>query len=65
MTEEEVLQKLDVFKNAIISLKDSLNKEKELNNNLQNQINELQNKDGDFVNQISNKLIEINTILED
>lgn len=35
MTEEEVLQKLDIFKNAIIQLKNSLNEEKELNNKLQ------------------------------
>lgn len=34
MTEEEVLQKLDIFKNVIIQLKNSLNEEKELNNKL-------------------------------
>lgn len=34
MTEEEILQKLNVFKNTIISLKNSLNEEKELNNTI-------------------------------
>lgn len=57
MTEEEVLQKMEFFKNAIIALKNKNKALEEENNNLKNSTN-------DYNTKIVEKINEIDSILK-
>lgn len=57
MTEEEVLQKMEFFKNAIIALKNKNKALEDENNNLKNSTN-------DYNTKIVEKINEIDSILK-
>lgn len=64
MTEEEVLQKLEIFKNAIISLKSKNTDLENLNNQLKVDLENRKNQSENFNREIINKIKEIEESLE-
>lgn len=64
MTEEEVLQKLEIFKNAIISLKSKNVDLENINNQLKIDLENRKNQSENFNREIINKIKEIEESLE-
>lgn len=64
MTEEEVLQKLEIFKNAIISLKSKNSELENLNNQLKLELENKKSQSDKFNNEIIDKIKEIEKILD-
>lgn len=64
MTEEEVLQKLEIFKNAIISLKSKNTDLENTNNQLKIDLENRKNQSENFNREIINKIKEIEESLE-
>lgn len=64
MTEEEVLQKLEIFKNAIISLKSKNTDLENINNQLKIDLENRKNQSENFNREIINKIKEIEESLE-
>lgn len=64
MTEEEVLQKLEFFKNAIISLKSKNSELENLNSQLKIELSNKTTQSDKFNNEIMSKIEEIEKILD-
>lgn len=64
MTEEEVLQKLEIFKNAIISIKSKNSELEDSNNQLKLELENRKIQSDKFNNEIIDKIKEIEKILD-
>lgn len=64
MTEEDVLQKLEIFKNAIISLKSKNSELEGLNSQIKLELENNKNQFDRFNKEIINKIKEIEKILD-